>query len=472
MAIIFPRQRCLAAILMITISVSFAVLQGRAAVLFTNLYSFTGATDGGNPSGKLVQAPDKSFYGTAGYGGGFGKGVIFKMSPDGMVSNLFTFDGTDGATPLAGLILANDDNLYGTTSGSTTGLGGTVFRINPTGLFTNLAEFYSWQGSPIAPLLQEPNGDFLGTTPDAGLTGERNGSVFEIDSNGSLIMLRFFCETINGGRWPHSALILGGDGNYYGTAMYGKTNGAPSSQGPEQGIVYRISPQGDASVFAGFSGTNGAFPVASLTLGSDGNYYGTTSGGGEAGWGTVFQLTTNGIINTLHVFSGNSDGGNPQSDLVQGNDGNLYGTTLQGGINDSGVIYQVSSDGSFTALYKFTGGVDGKSPFAGLLRGYDGGFYGTTMYGGKFGSGVIFRISVVPSSPARLYISKQQTGQISLTWNAEAGIAYQPQSSAEIGSINWTNFTGPVTTNSDGIVSVLTAVVGADRFYRVVTLVP
>jgi uncharacterized repeat protein (TIGR03803 family) len=138
---------------------------------------------------------------------------------------------------------------------------------------------------------------------------------------------------------------------------------------------------------------NGAYPAAALVQGSDGNFYGTTQGGGTNGAGTVFQISTNGALTSLYSFTGGNDGADPRAGLVQGSDGYFYGTTSGGGTNNEGTVFKISPNGGLTGLYSFIGGNDGAYPVAGLVQGSDGYFYGTTYDGGTNGAGTVFRIS-------------------------------------------------------------------------------
>lgn len=142
-------------------------------------------------------------------------------------------------------------------------------------------------------------------------------------------------------------------------------------------------------------GADGGTPAAGLIQASDGNFYGTTSRGGANDTGTVFQITAAGTLTSLYSFTGGADGGDPEAGLVQGSDSNFYGTTLHGGVSDTGTVFQVTSAGTFTTLYSFTGGVDGALPLAGLAQGSDGNFYGTTSRGGTSDTGTVFQITSV-----------------------------------------------------------------------------
>ena len=136
-------------------------------------------------------------------------------------------------------------------------------------------------------------------------------------------------------------------------------------------------------------------PEAGLVQGADGSFYGTTSGGGGSNLGTVFEITSNGTISTLHSFTGTgSDGSNPYAGLVQGTDGSFYGTTSAGGSSNLGTVFRITSSGTISTLHSFTGtGSDGSNPYAGLLQGTDGSFYGTTYAGGSSNLGTVFEIT-------------------------------------------------------------------------------
>ena len=138
---------------------------------------------------------------------------------------------------------------------------------------------------------------------------------------------------------------------------------------------------------------DGEGPYAGLVQGSDGNFYGTTAGGGtNGGYGIVFTISTVGTLTSLYSFTGSNDGSNPQAGLVQGNDGYYYGTTFGGGTNGDGTVFKITSNGALTSLYSFTNGIDGTYPRAGLVQGTDGTLYGTTA-GDEFTYGTVFKIS-------------------------------------------------------------------------------
>jgi uncharacterized repeat protein (TIGR03803 family) len=199
-------------------------------------------------------------------------------------------------------------------------------------------------------------------------------------------------ETFNGpnGATPTAPLTLGSDGDLYGTTTLG---GAGSSMGNGNdgfGTIYKINGSGSANPFAYtllysfMNGTDGAGPYGALVQGTDGNFYGTTTGQsaeGQNGQGTFFVMTPQGSLTTLYSFTGGSDGGAPMGGLILATDGNFYGTTSAGGDHAAGTVFQITPQGSLTPIYEFCPSafcVDGQNPYAGLVQGTDGNFYGTT----------------------------------------------------------------------------------------------
>jgi uncharacterized repeat protein (TIGR03803 family) len=242
--------------------------------------------------------------------------------------------------------------------------------------------------NPEAALTLGNDGSFYGTTIGGGITNSAStkyasgaGTVFQVAADGTFTTLDFFSGT--NGAFP-STLTLGSDGNFYGTTIVGGEW--------EKGTVFQVTTNGTLNTLVSFSGTNGAFPYAGLLRGSDGNFYGTTESGGTNNHGTVFQIGTNGVLATLYSFTGGNDGGYPYAGLVLGSDGSLYGTTYGGGTNGVGTVFQIGTNGSLTNLYSFTGGGDGAYPYAGLVQNSDGTFFGTTRGGGTKGAGTVFQI--------------------------------------------------------------------------------
>jgi len=453
-----------------TLVANFAANGSLGAATVTNLWSFTRGVDGANPAlANLIQATDTCFYGTAGYGGANGHGTVFRITPAGALTGLWSFaNGTDGAYPFAPLLQASDGNFYGTTAGSGSGSSayGTVFRITPQGTLTTLWPFTDGSdgATPYGGLMQGADGNLYGTTSAGGADG--HGSVYRITTSGTLTTLWPFTGGSDGAT-PYGGLVQGADGNLYGTTTAGGTSG--------DGTVYRITPSGTLTNLWSFTGgADGANPNAGLAWGTDGNLYGTTAAGGANGDGTVFRITPTGTLSNLCAFQGCLDGADPYAPLVQGSDGNFYGTTYGSGSGPSahGTVFRITPSGTLTILASFTNGADGANPYAGLVQGVDGSFYGTTLGSGSgpSGNGNVFRLSVTLVPPAN-QINKVavQSGNLILTIPSVAGETYQLQYTGSLTLSNWANIAGASLTNSIGGPLCLTNFGGASqsqRFYR------
>jgi uncharacterized repeat protein (TIGR03803 family) len=366
----------------------------------TTLYSFTGDADGAAPRAGLVQGMDGNLYGTTSQGGFAencdppGCGTVFKVTPRGSLTTLHTFNFTDGAGPAAVPVQDAHGTFYGTTDGGGTGRysysAGTVFSMTPSGTLTTLYSFCSQPQcadgyGPVSGLVQATDGSFYGTTAQAGIGG---GTIFRITPSGTLSTLYDFCSQPNcaDGRWPSAGLAQATDGNFYGTTEWG---GASA-----YGTVFKITPSGTLTTLHSFCSqpqcADGEWPYAGLVQASDGDFYGTTRNGGANQSGTVFRITRSGTLTTLYSFCSQpncADGAFPQDVLVQATDGNLYGTTFAGGLgpSSSGTVFRITPSGTLTTLYTFCSQpncTDGQWPYAGLVQATDGNFYGTTSAGG------------------------------------------------------------------------------------------
>ncbi|HEV2177431.1 MAG TPA: choice-of-anchor tandem repeat GloVer-containing protein [Terriglobia bacterium] len=394
------------------------------AQTFTTVHSFD-KTDGANPLAALVQATNGALLGTTQSGGANHFGTIFRITPSGTLTKLYDFCSqggsscTDGSSPKAGLVQATDENFYGTTfSGgannnnefcSSTGCG-TIFKITPSGTLTTLYSFCAQSGctdgtEPIAGLVQATDGNFYGTTGRVGANG-LGGTVFMITPGGTLTTLYSFCSQSGcaDGKFPEAALIQATDGNFYGTTDGGGVN--------DMGTVFKITPGGTLTTlyrFCAQSGcTDGELPQGALVQAADGNFYGTTFSGGanhnnnfcdSAGCGTIFKITPSGMLATLYSFcaqSGCTDGTEPVAGLVQATDGNFYGTTPNGGSpTDVGTVFNITPSGTLTTLHILgSQSGDGFFPVAALVQDTDGNLYGTTSSGGANGDGTVFSLSV------------------------------------------------------------------------------
>lgn len=366
------------------------------------LVNFDGA-DGEYSTASLVQGLDGNLYGTTYYGGADGQGTVFKMTPSGALTTLYSFCSqtgcTDGENPQAGLVLGTDGNFYGTTNyGGVNGGGfhGTIFKVAPTGELTTLYSFCSQtnctDGSvPTAGLVQGTDGNFYGTTYDGGV--DAKGTVFAITPKGALTTIYSFCSQGNctDGSNPGAGLVQATDGNFYGT-----THGGGAY---DEGTVYEITPTGELTTLYSFcSQTNcadGAEPYAGgLIQATDGNFYGTTYYGGSYNFGAVFRITPNGMLTTLYSFcsqSGCTEGAYPKGSLVQATGGNFYGTTQAGGTHGDGVIFEISPSGSFGGAVSLDE-ITGWGPEAGLVQATNGALYGTTYEGGADYVGTVFAL--------------------------------------------------------------------------------
>jgi len=382
----------------------------------TILHSFSDGSienDGASSFSNLIQASDGNFYGTTFEGGSTNNGVVFKMTPAGVVTILHSFmDGSvenDGAAPQSVLLEGPDGNFYGTTFYGGSASSGSVFKITPAGAVTILHSFADGSvagdgAGPLAGLTIGLDGDFYGTTNGEGSAGV--GTVFKMTPAGAVTILHSFGDgsVANDGYDPYAGLTLGADGNFYGTTSSG---GATNN-----GVVYSITTDGVVTILHSFADGSvtgdGTFPQSGLVLGTDGNFYGTANNG-SAGQGIVYRITPAGSLTILHTFGDGSvanDGYDPYAGLTLGADGNFYGTTTIGGATMAtdpdgqgfGTLYRITPAGAVTILHSFGDGSvanDGIYLYTGLTLGSDGNFYGTTYQGGSAGLGTVFRLPAV-----------------------------------------------------------------------------
>jgi uncharacterized repeat protein (TIGR03803 family) len=311
--------------------------------------------------------------------------VLPVTTPGAFMTNLYLFAGAkDGAFPYAGLIQGQDGNLYGTAEGGGSDFFGTIFKATLAGALTSLYSFTDGNDGeyPYGNLVQGANGTFFGTTSEGG--SNSYGTAFRMFSNGTdVTTLHPFDDGVDGGE-PLDGLTLGSDGNLYGTAIEGGSN--------SYGTVFKMTTTGALTSLYGFSGGNdGGYPYAGVIQGRDGKFYGTTVEFGSNDYGTVFSLTTNGTLTTLAAFD-YDNGGFPEGGLIQGSDGGLYGTTYEGGSDGYGTVFRVTTNGALTTLLSFDS-TNGSYPEAALVQGTDGNLYGTTSSDGAGGFGTAFRIT-------------------------------------------------------------------------------
>jgi uncharacterized repeat protein (TIGR03803 family) len=380
--------------LMLTTVMLFAAAATTLATAqtYTVLYNFgTNSSDPMNPqSGVIVQGRYGRLNSTTAIGG-TGWGTVFNISTAGALNVLYDFPGTDGIFPYSGVTLATDGDLYGTTEAANPASAGTIFKIpasvgTPTLLYTFTGG--SDGGGPEVPPIQATDANFYGTTTLGGHQGPKCvgtqgcGTVYKLTPSGEFTTLHQF--EYSDGENPIGPLVQGTDGSFYGMTF----NGGSS----RYGVVFKMAPGGKVTVLHSFTnGADGAGPSGGLIQASDGNFYGTTTTGGGAdgrGSGTIFKITPDGALTTLHTFNGTSDGSVPGGGLVQATDSNFYGTAGSGGTLGYGTIYSLTLAGSFSVLYNFDN-TSGASPQGALVQHTNGLLYGAAAVGGTGGSCIL-----------------------------------------------------------------------------------
>jgi uncharacterized repeat protein (TIGR03803 family) len=388
----------------------------------TTLASFTGP-NGSSPVGELNTADDGNLYGVTYWGGDEGLGVIFKVDGAGTVSTVRSLSALDdvGGHPHAGLVQASDGKLYGTTTSAAGNGLGAVFKMDTGGTASAVHALVVSDGLDPATHLMEPAaGHLLGTATSGGPGGY--GTLFDCDTAGNLAVLHPFTGQPEG-LDPVAAVVEGAGGVLFGTAQFGGVH--------TFGTVFRIDSPGNLTVLHAFDGAEGAWPRAPLAFGQDGRLWGTAAMCASVCAGSVFATDVGGTFQLIHALDG--DGSGLNAGLLSASDGSLYGlaqfggafrvttggsftflgggpngangplleskglfygTTAQGGVYTAGSIFSLDSGGAVTTLYEFQGPPTntGFYPDAGLVKGTDGAFYGTTLYGGPSQQGTVFRM--------------------------------------------------------------------------------
>jgi uncharacterized protein (TIGR03437 family) len=358
------------------------------AQTFTVVASFTNAVQ---DPGPMIQGADGNFYGSAATSAY--APVIFKMTPAGALSTIYTFPKLQGGGGVGAganlLLLGSDGNFYGLGNPAEDSHGA-VFKLMSTGTLTTLHAFGGPDGDNPNGLIQDADGNFYGTTNEGGAsltpTSQGLGTVFKMTPDGTLTTLHSFSGP--DGSFP-SGVIQATDGNLYGTTKNGGT-GCPDTEYPIYngcGTVFKITPSGSFTLLYTLNGTDGYYPTT-LIQASDGNFYGVAHA--VAAGGQVFKFTPNGTFTTLAELDNFSLFNNP---LFQGADGNLYGMTPQ-------AVYQVTPAGTLTTLHFFGSSDSSPSPTS-FLQPANGNFYGTTNSGGVGDNGTFFELTLpAPDTPA------------------------------------------------------------------------
>jgi uncharacterized repeat protein (TIGR03803 family) len=372
--------------------------------VFTNVYSFSGGADGGSPTEALTRGKDGAFYGMTVSGGANGFGTIFRMAPDGPLTTFYSFTGgADGFSPAGGLVQGADENFYGVTTyykKQNFILPGTIFKVSTNGTLTTLHTLALFDGYyPVAGLLEGLDGNFYGTTyAGAGGTAATNGAVYLISPTGGYATLVSF-DGFNDGMHPQSALVQGPDGSLYGTTPLGGYGG--------QGTVFRLSMSGAPQITAQ--------PVAQSALA------GTSASFGVAVFGST-----------------------PFSYQWQFN-----GTNLADGANVSGSTNRLLTLSHITAT--------------------NGGSYSVAVSNALGSTNSTGAALTVLFSPGFQSV-KQTNGTVSLNWSAISGQRYRVQWKANLSSNTWLNLGLPVTAGSSNMVTTDAIGTNSQRFYRVLLL--
>jgi len=453
-----------------------SVLAGQAsAQTFTNLYNFSGGSDGANPYAGLLLSSN-TLYGTAYTGGDAGLGTVFSVNTDGAAfTRLYSFSGNDGAKPHGALVLSGNV-LYGTTGLGGPNNSGTVFAVNTdgTGFQTLHAFSATLNGSfgtnddgdtPAGALILE-NNTLFGTALYGG--GGGNGTVFKVNTDGTGFTTIYSFSGGTDGGVPQGTLVLSG-GTLYGAAYAGGTSG--------NGTVFKVKTDGTGfATLHSFTATPSSPPYVN----SDGTspnglilsgqtLFGAAGAGGRSGSGTLFAINTDGTgFRILHSFTG-SDGRNPVSPLLLSGS-TLYGAALSTGNSGSGTIFALNPNGSgFTNVYGFTTlasccpsmNNDGATPHDGLFSSGKT-LYGTAEAGGTSGYGTIFSMSL-PFTRPQLTISSAGPNAI-LSWSTNF-TGFTLQSTTNLGSPVWsTNLPAPVVVNGQN--TVTNPISGTQQFFR------
>jgi uncharacterized repeat protein (TIGR03803 family) len=412
-----------------------------------------------------------------------GFGTVFKVTPDGILTPLAAFYGTNGSHPRAALVQASDGNFYGTTyyGGSATNtlfLGqigyGTVFKMTPDGNLTTLLSFDVTNGAcPAAGLVEGTDGQLYGTTryggasfsdPRAANTGygvPGNGTIFRISTNGDLTTLFSFTPDTQAGQ-PMAPLTLRSDASFYGIVSGGAYG---------WGEIFRVSLDGTYTPIASLDSVNGPSQLSAVVESRDGGFYGVAQISGAYHCGAVYKVSPNQSVTTVVSFT--NSGAFSWGSVVEGTDGNLYGTTSHSSDHQYGYVYQVTLQGDYAVIGAFAG-TNGASPQCGMIQGRDGSLYGTTFSGGAFtdevglGYGAIFRVSVPSAVAPKLRMPAKDGAGVFLSWSTLPGRSYQVQY-RNIDDAAWGNLgTTILATNSLAFTSDLAP--SSARFYRVLLL--
>jgi uncharacterized repeat protein (TIGR03803 family) len=381
------RAKLLAGIFLVAMAIA------APAQTVNTIYQFGSGTNPNYPFGVMAQGRDGNFYGVTLSGNGCCQGDIYKISSEGVITSLYSMAQSDGTT-CKGLTLGTDGNFYGTCQNGGTNNYGTLFKVTSAGVLTVLHNFAA-QGStsdgciPYAPPIQASNGDFYGTTAFCG--ANNYGTVYKLTLAGAYTLLYSFQGPPNDTVLPFG-LIEGTDGDLWGVGNGWIISGGgvfKITLAGKESLVYTFEPNADGAFL------DGEGPSANLIQGSNGDFYGTTEEGGSANQGTIFQLTAGGQETVLYSFPNQTDGAYPTLPLTQGPNGLLFGAATDcagGGCSQAG-LFDITTKGVYKNVYLYPLVCSNcGQPFAPLLLSTNGTFYSTTEQGG-IGVGSFYSLS-------------------------------------------------------------------------------
>jgi uncharacterized repeat protein (TIGR03803 family) len=358
---------------------ALAVTGAQAQMTIKAIYDFSNTSGPLDPQlvGVFAQGRDGNMWSTAPKGGKNGIGAAFKITPGGKLTDVHDFDPSKGeGTSYSGLTLGTDGDFYGTminggSSTSCSGGCGAIFKMTPAGAVTIL---YSFTGgndgkNPYAPPIQAANGTFWGNTYSGGISGY--GTVYELTATGKF---ETTCVQFNGspnGARPVGPLVQGTDGSFYGTTQNGVN--------VNYGTVFKVTSSCGFTLLATFG--RGEEPTAGLVEGANGNFYGTAYGAGAHGVGYVFEVTPKGVLTDIYDFTGGSDGGHPYAGLTLATDGNFF-VPLSAYGEGYGTVDEFTQSGAFVASAEFDA-TDGAYPSVPLIQLTNGSLYGDASEGGQ-----------------------------------------------------------------------------------------
>jgi uncharacterized repeat protein (TIGR03803 family) len=345
-----------------------------SAQTYKDIYDLDGTTHGCCPQypATLAQGQDGNLYGTTPTGGASNVGVAFKITPAGTQTVLYNFDVTHGSNPNGGLVMGADGNFYGTSEHGGAHAYGNIFQLTAAGSLKVLYDFTGGTdgGYPLAPPIQGTDGNLYGTSYP--------GIAYKISTKGAFKVIKRIPATAYG------PLVQGTDGAFYGMTEQGGTSGV--------GTIFQIAGSKVTTLY-NFDSIHGAFPYGGLAQGADGNFYGTTSEGGSSNAGVVFQVTPKGAVSVLYNFDSthSANGYQAYAGLVAATDGNLYGSTIFGGSSGNGVLFKITTAGTYSVLSNFDG-THGAGAYPTPTQYTSGKFFGLTSKGGAAAKGVAYSL--------------------------------------------------------------------------------